>query len=137
MIPTEYHKHHKEGHSHCSSAFLDTMRLHGANCNRRNAHASVTPLGVALPHLPCEIFRADFRRFFTDCPCLPMSNLVRCANAQPFLCNESGPFQAILGNFQAIFLGPFRRFQAIFRQSQAILGNFGGPNPREKKNSFN
>ena len=28
---------------------------------------------------------------------------VRCANAQPFLCNELGPVQAILGSSQAIF----------------------------------
>ena len=26
----------------------------------------------------------------------------RCANAQPFLCNQIGPFQVISGNFQAI-----------------------------------
>ena len=37
---------------------------------------------------------------------------VRCTNAQPFLCNELGPFQALFGNFQAIF----RQFVwALFR----------------------
>ena len=71
---------------------------------------------------------------------------VRCANTQPFLCNELGPFQAILGNFQANlgnllgpFSGIFRQFHAIsgnFRQVLAILGYFGGPEPK-KKTSFN
>ena len=34
---------------------------------------------------------------------------IRCANTQPSLCNKLGPFQAI-------WLGPFRVIQAIFRQ---------------------
>ena len=46
---------------------------------------------------------------------------VRCANTQPFLCNELGPFQAISGNFQAIF----RQFAwPLFGYFQAMLGNF-------------
>ena len=56
----------------------------------------------------------------------------RHANAQPFLCNELGPFQAILGNFQEIlgyllrpFSGDFRQVPSIFGQFQAILGGFG------------
>ena len=38
---------------------------------------------------------------------------LRCANAQPFLCNESGPLQATLGNFQAILGNSLGPFQAI------------------------
>ena len=56
--------------------------------------------------------------------------------AQPFLCNELGPFQAISGNFQAIlgnvlgsFSGDFKQFQAILRQFQTNSGNL--------KNSLN
>ena len=38
---------------------------------------------------------------------------IRCANAQPFLCNDLGPFQAISGNFRQsvwAFSGDFRQF---------------------------
>ena len=48
-----------------------------------------------------------------------------CANTQPFLCNELGPFQAI---FRQSAWALFRYFQALpgnFRQFQPILGNFG------------
>ena len=48
----------------------------------------------------------------------------RCANAQPFLCNEMGPFQVNLGNFQAIFRQLEAPFQAILGNFQAISGNF-------------
>ena len=72
---------------------------------------------------------------------------LRCANTQPFLCNELGPFQAIfrpfeaiLGNFQAILgnlLGPF--FQVIsgnFTQFRVILRDFGGPQTPPKKKAL-
>ena len=53
---------------------------------------------------------------------------VRCANAQPFLCNEMGPFEVILGKFHAI-RGPLSgNLQATVRRlsgdCQAISGNF-------------
>ena len=86
---------------------------------------------------PKELLRQTIRRAFGW-----TSGCVRCANAQPFLCNELGPFQAILGNFQATlgnllwpFSGDFRQFQAIFRLFQAIsgnLGNFLGAETQEK-----
>ena len=60
---------------------------------------------------------------------------LRCANTQPFLCNELGPFQAILGNFQASLGNLFGPFQVISGNFQAIsgnLGNFGGAKAQEK-----
>ena len=52
-----------------------------------------------------------------------------CANAQPFLCNDLGPFQTIVGNL----LGPFSgNFQAI----SGNLNNFWGAKAQEN-NCFN
>ena len=50
-----------------------------------------------LKHFACNSLHASFR----------------CANTQPFLCNEVGPFQVVSGNCQAI-LG---NFQAILSPS--------------------
>ena len=64
------------------------------------------------------------------------NKIVRGANAQPFLCNEMGPFPIILGNFQAIrgpLSGNFRQFSGDFRQYQVILENFGAHRARKKK----
>ena len=49
---------------------------------------------------------------------------VRCANAQPFSCNEMGPLQVILGNSQAI-RGPLSgNFQAISGDFRQFSGDF-------------
>ena len=68
---------------------------------------------------------------------------VRCANTQPFLCSDLGPFREILGTFQAILgnllglvSGDFRQFQELsgnFRQFRVIFGKFQGPKPKKKR----
>ena len=52
-----------------------------------------------------------------------------CANAQPSLCGELGPFQAILGNL----LGSSEAISGNVRQFRVILGNFRGQDPRNEK----
>ena len=54
-------------------------------------------------------------------PCLHSKRPLRRANAQPFLCNELGPFQAIFRQFTWALSGNFRQFSGNF---QAISGNF-------------
>ena len=49
-----------------------------------------------------------------------------------FLCNELGPFQAILGNV----LGPFQAISGTSRQFRVISGDLGGPKPKKKKDQF-
>ena len=68
------------------------------NCSEKLVHMNFFILG--------GFFRVDF----------PPLTKVRCANTQPFLCNELGPFQAISSNFQAICLGPFQVISDNSRQ---------------------
>ena len=61
---------------------------------------------------------------------------LRCANTQPFLCNELGPAQGISGSFSG---NSRKSVWAVFRQFQTISGNFRqcyrrlwGPKPKRK-----
>ena len=54
---------------------------------------------------------------------------LRCANNQPFLWNNLGSFQVILGNF-CLFAGTlFRQFQVT---SSNVVGDVRGMSPRKK-----
>ena len=54
-----------------------------------------------------------------------VSPYLRCANTQPFLCNEWGPFQAIFRQCSAICLGPLQVFSGNLRQFSGNLSTFG------------
>ena len=68
--------------------------------------------------------------------CREFNIILDVQTPSPFLCSELGPFQAILGNLLGPFSCIFRQFQAIsgnFKQFLVIWGSFGGPKPMKKK----
>ena len=91
------------------SPFFATLSVHGL-------HFTVCTPSIFFGHVS-DRFSDPFSRFANHFSCR-LNKSLRCTNAQPFLCNELGPFQAILGNM----LGPF---SDDLRQFQAILGNLG------------
>ena len=82
-------------------------------------------LGLMTTKILCGLRLAVLLRPAKRKPLQFLQHHVRCANTQPFLCNELGPFQAIFrqfsGNLRQFVWGPFQVISGNFRQ---FVGNF-------------